>query len=115
MFSIRATPFTLLAMLVCVGAAAPPLLHGQSTYTSQLTGVVTDSSGAGGAGGGVVLTDEATNIPITTVTNANGVYVLTNLRPVSYSIRVEAPNFTSQERRGGALAASRRALLFFSL
>ena len=102
-------------MLVCVGAAAPPLLHGQSTYTSQLTGVVTDSSGAAVAGASVVLTDEATNIPITTVTNANGVYVLTNLRPVSYSIRVEAPNFTSQERRGVVLAVSQQATLDFSL
>jgi carboxypeptidase family protein len=99
--------------LLC--AVASPTLSAQSTYTSQLTGVVTDSSGAVIPGAKVILTDEATNIPTTVATNGNGVYVLTGLRPVTYSIRVEASNFAPQERKGVTLAVSQQATLDFTL
>src|SRR5689334_6176275 len=82
------------------------LLPAQSTYTAQLTGTVTDSSGAVVGGAKLILVDEATNVEATTVTDDRGVYVFTEVRPATYSIRVEAVNFASQERKGLVLAVS---------
>jgi hypothetical protein len=100
-------------LLLCV--AASPSLAAQSSFTSQLTGVVSDSSGAVVPGAKVILTDEATSISTTVTTNANGVYVLTNLRPATYMIRAEAQNLAPQERRGLVLAVSQQATLDFTL
>jgi hypothetical protein len=103
------------AVILFLCAADSPALHAQSSYTAQLTGVVTDSSGAVVPGAKVILTDEATNTITTVATNGNGAYVLTGLRPVTYSIRVEAPNFRAQERKGLVLAVSQQATLDFTL
>src|SRR5438876_12189475 len=69
----------------------------QSTYTSQLTGVVSDSSGAVLPGAKVTLTDEGTSIAANSVTNGSGIYLFTNVRPGTYTIRVEAAGLTPQE------------------
>jgi hypothetical protein len=87
----------------------------QSTYTAQLTGVVTDSSGGVIAGVKVTLTDQATNVPLTAATNAKGIYVLTGLRPATYTIRVEATNFGTQERKEVVLAVNQEAKIDFTL
>ena len=87
----------------------------QSTYTSQLTGVVSDSSGAVIPGAKVTLTDEGTNIAANNVTNGNGIYLFTGVRPGSYAIRVEAPGLAVQERKGLTLAVSQSATLNFTL
>src|SRR5216684_1207299 len=71
-----------------------PSLRAQSTYTAQLTGVITDSSGGVIASAEVILTDEATNVPASVTTNDKGIYVLTGLRPAKYTLRVEALGFT---------------------
>jgi hypothetical protein len=89
--------------------------YGQSSYTAQLSGVVTDSSGAVMPGAKVTLTDEGTGVPATNVTDSHGIYVFTGVRPATYSIRVEVPNFTVQERRGLVLAVSQQATLDFRL
>ena len=67
-----------------------PHSRAQSTYTAQLSGVVTDSSGGVIVGAKVILTDEATNVPTTAMTGKKGIYVLTGLRPARYTIRAEA-------------------------
>src|SRR5271166_4404576 len=87
----------------------------QSTYTAQLSGVVTDSSGAVIPGAKVTLKDEATGVGTTYSTDARGIYVFTGVRPATYSIRVEAPNLAAQERKGLTLAVSQQATLDFAL
>src|ERR1043166_8281554 len=87
----------------------------QSTYTFQLSGVVSDGSGAVIPGAKVTLTDEGTNIAANNVTNGTGIYQFTNVRPGTYTIRVEAPNLTPQERKGLTLAVSQSATLDFTL
>ena len=87
----------------------------QSTYTSQLTGVVSDASGAVIPGAKVTLTDEATNVALTSVSNGSGIYLFTGLRPGTYKIRAEAPNLTPQEHKSLNLAVSQRATLNFKL
>jgi Carboxypeptidase regulatory-like domain/TonB dependent receptor len=106
---LRVTLTILLAM------GTPALLFCQATYTAQLTGTVTDSSGGVLAGAKVILTDEATNIAATAYTDEQGVYVFTGLRPGSYMLRVEANNFASVERKNLVLAVNQRASLNVTL
>ncbi|HVS87933.1 MAG TPA: TonB-dependent receptor [Candidatus Acidoferrum sp.] len=92
-----------------------PSLHAQSTYTAQLTGVITDSSGGVIASAKVTLTDEATNVPASATTNDKGIYVLTGLRPGRYTLRAEATGFAPSERRGITLAVSQQTTLDLTL
>ena len=62
-----------------------------------------------------MLTDEATGVDTTATTDSRGVYVLTSLRPSTYSIRVEAPNLASAAKKGVVLAVSQQATLDFTL
>jgi hypothetical protein len=87
----------------------------QSTYTAQLTGVVTDSSGAVVPRAKVILTDDATNIAINTRTDERGTYVLTGIRPAKYTIRVEATDFAAQERKDVVLAVNQQATIDFTV
>jgi Carboxypeptidase regulatory-like domain/TonB dependent receptor len=90
-------------------------LHGQSTYTGKLSGEVTDSSGAVIAGAKVTLTDVTTNVKTTVTTDTKGVYVLTGLRPGTYTLLVEAQNLAPVERKDIVLAVSQEANLNFTL
>ncbi len=87
----------------------------QSTYTSQLTGIVSDSSGAVIPQAKVTLTDEGTNIAANNVTNGSGIYLFTGVRPGTYTIRVEASGLGTQERKGLTLAVSQSATVNFTL
>jgi hypothetical protein len=113
--SMRALGSSSILMMLFVLQIGTLPLRAQSTYTGQISGVITDSSGAVIPGAKVTLTDEATNLPTTATTNDSGVYVLTGLRPATYSIRVEAPNMVPQERRGVVLAVSQQSTLNFAL
>ncbi|HMI49931.1 MAG TPA: TonB-dependent receptor [Candidatus Saccharimonadales bacterium] len=93
----------------------PPLVHGQASYTSQLSGVVRDSSGGAIAGAKVTLTDVNTNVATATTTDTNGAYTLTGLRPANYTLRVEAADFAPDERTNVVLAASQAASIDFAL
>jgi hypothetical protein len=95
--------------------AFAPAIRAQASYTAQLTGVITDSSGGVIASAKITLTDEATNVPISTTTNDKGIYVLTGLRPAKYTLRAEAPGFNPAERRGITLAVSQQTTLDLSL
>ena len=101
--------------IILINIIAVPGTSAQSTYTAQLTGVVTDSSGAVVPGATVVLTDQGTNIAVTRETDNRGIYVFTGMRPSTYTIRVEAPNFASAERKDVVLAVSQQATLDFTL
>jgi hypothetical protein len=87
----------------------------QSTYTSQLTGIVTDSSGAVIPGARVTLVDEATGVVSNFNTDNRGIYVFTGIRPATYSIRVAAANMAPQERKGLVLAVNQQSTLDFTL
>src|SRR5215831_14839990 len=86
----------------------------QSTYTAQLTGVITDSSGGVIPGAKVTLTDDGTNVGSAHDTDGRGIYVFTGIRPSTYSIRVDAPGMNPQERKGVILAVSQQATLDFT-
>jgi Carboxypeptidase regulatory-like domain len=90
-------------------------LAAQSSYTAQLSGTVTDASGGVILGAKVILTDEDTGIGTTFLADSRGIYVFTGVRPAAYTIRVEAPNFKTQEHKGLVLAVSQQATLDFAL
>ena len=102
-------------LVLALGSLCVPSLLAQSSYTSQLSGVVTDSSGAVIPEVKVTLTDEATAVATASVTDDRGTYFFTGVRPATYSIRVDAPGFTPQQRTGLVLAVSQQATLDFSL
>lgn len=116
-FSKRSLNWGLAAVLIVFLFSIVAVTPGraQSTYTAQLTGVVTDSSGAVVPGAKVTLTDQGTNIGVTRETDTRGIYVFTGVRPSTYSIRVEAPNFATTERKDVVLAVSQQATLDFTL
>src|SRR5260370_32179723 len=90
-------------------------LAAQSSYTAQLSGAVSDVSGAVIPGAKVILTDEGTGIGATFLTDSRGIYVFTGVRPAAYTIRVEALSFKTQERKGLVLAVSQQTMLDFTL
>jgi hypothetical protein len=110
----RVTQALLLAILFFLSGMGTPLA-GQSTYTAQLTGVVTDASGGVVPNAKVTLTDQATSVSQSYATDGRGVYVFTGIRPGTYNIRAEAPNLGTRERKGMVLAVSQQATLDFTL
>ncbi len=73
--------------------------------TSDITGTVTDPSGAVIPGAKVTAINEGTNVPISTVTNSSGLYRVPNLNVGSYTVRVEAKGFKTYEQKGIELNA----------
>lgn len=106
---------TALLFFLFFAVAAFHPLAAQSSYTAQLSGVVTDSSGAVIPDAKVTLMDVATNVATNAVTDSRGIYFLTGLRPATYTLRVEAPNLAPAERTGIVLAVSQQATLDVTL
>lgn len=82
-------------LLSCV-----PILSAQRIL-GEITGVVTDPSGATVVNAKIVATDEATRRSWTTATNTEGIYRLGSLPPgTRYEIVVEAQGFKTSKQRG---------------
>src|SRR5712664_3672622 len=67
-------------------------LYGQ-IITGEITGTVTDPSGAAVPGATVTATCTATNASRTATTSDSGSYVLSNLPPCLYNLSVSAQGF----------------------
>lgn len=80
-------------VLVCVLAGSA---MAQQAAKATLTGTVTDPNGAVVAGVNVIATQTATGIRRTTVSNDEGLYVLADLAPGDYELRVEAKGFLTK-------------------
>lgn len=90
--------------LLCVFAAmpafalllAPPtLLHAQLAGQGQITGRVTDSTGAVIPHAAVTVTNQATGVKMVRSTSSSGVYLASPLNPGVYSVTVSARGFTT--------------------
>src|SRR5262245_18648752 len=77
----------LLSFLVLALGAVAQVQNG------QFTGTVTDPSGAAIANAKVTVTNEGTNLSVTTTTNQTGNFTANQLPVGSYKITVEAPGF----------------------
>src|SRR5437899_161279 len=85
--------FTL--MLALVGILFALAAYAQ-TPTGAIEGTVTDASGAAVPGAKVTITEQATQRTIPLTTNDLGRYSLRNLLPGPYTIKVEAPSFSTR-------------------
>jgi Carboxypeptidase regulatory-like domain len=91
-----------------------PALHAQTT--AQLSGVVTDSTGAVVPGATVTLVNEATQDARVVTTNSAGLYSFPALLPSSYTLKVTAKGFEPRNLTGIILhAGDERAVPAFAL
>src|SRR5262249_43819508 len=88
-----------LALLACSGTAF-------SQGLSTINGAVADSSGALVAGAKITVTEVDTGLPRETLSSAEGLYVLSSLRPTRYTMSVEAPGFRRYSASGITLQAN---------
>ena len=83
---MRTTVVRVLAVLALMFVFTS-LVFGQAE-TGQVTGTVTDPSGAIVAGAKVTITDVNTGASRTGTTNSSGSYTFTNLKPSTYDVVV---------------------------
>jgi hypothetical protein len=67
---------------------------------SQLTGIVTDQTGAMVPGATVTLTDPATGLVKETISESSGLYAIGGLNPATYNLKVVAKGFQIFEQTG---------------
>ena len=63
----------------------------------------------------VTITNDGTNVSTTATTDDHGLYLLTGLRPSTYTIKAEAAGFRTAENKNVVLAVDQQATLNFSL
>ena len=85
--------------LVLVAAVMGPCLMAQSLASGDITGTVSDPSGAVVPGTVVSLENDATGETRKTTTGANGAYRFSLLPPGNYTLTVSAPNFSKAESK----------------
>jgi len=91
------TALLLLFVAVLIGGAAP--VAAQSTY-SAIQGTVVDEQGGILPGVTITVTNTATGLVRTAVTNERGFYRIPNLPPGPYLLKAELTGFAIHERRG---------------
>jgi hypothetical protein len=79
---------TCLAVLLCPGEV-------RSQAVSRINGTVTDQTGAGVPDAKVTVTNVDTNVSQTTVTTSAGTYLIVDLIPGNYNVKVEKAGFKS--------------------
>src|ERR1700740_1415490 len=80
-------------------------LQGQSVISGDITGSVTDPSGASIPGAAIALTNLSTNVSEKTTTNAQGSYRFAFVPRGTYQIKVSASGFQNQARSGIVVTA----------
>jgi len=101
-----------LAVLLLLALA--PAAYSQEVRSS-ITGVVTDPSGAPIVGAKLTATNAATNVAVTTQTNATGSYLTPFLAPGRWELTAEASGFKKYVRRDILLQAQDRARIDIAL
>lgn len=95
--SRKHTLMTVIILLLATVSLYTAPSFGQATSTGTVVGTITDPTGAVVAGAMVTLTEAATSTVRTTTTSASGQYVLVNVPPGDYAIRVTKTGFSTSE------------------
>jgi hypothetical protein len=85
--------------MACAGAFAQT--------NSELTGIVTDQTGAFVGGAKITLTDPATGAVHTTTSGDTGFYTIPGLNAANYNLKVTAKGFENYEQKGVVIDISR--------
>jgi len=109
--SMCSKALSLTFLLLC----AAGLLFAQASYTSQIRGTVTDPTGAVIQNATITITNDATGISTVAHSGQQGLYILTGLRPATYTLRAEATGFRTSERKNVVLAVSQETTIDFPL
>jgi hypothetical protein len=97
-----------IAAVMSLAFIAAVLCFGQA-FTANLTGVLSDASGAVIPNATVTLTNQGTNEKRTTTTTGEGRYLFSQLLPGAYSLSAEAPGFKAFVQSGIVLNANQTA------
>jgi hypothetical protein len=89
--------------------AATPVLFGQGGESTQILGIVEDTSGAVVPAVTVTVTNVATGQQRQVITGDSGNYVVTNITPGEYTVRAEKTGFKSEIRSGLILQLNQKA------
>lgn len=88
------------ALLLFIGIMGTcPICQAQGVYGS-VQGIITDSSGAVIPGVEVTAREVSTGFVQTTITNGNGIYVISSMRPGTYTISAHRAGFSDVRRAG---------------
>src|SRR5713101_6765946 len=104
----RVTVMTLAVFLVCA-----PLFA--QTDTGRILGSVSDQTQAVVVGAAVTITDTQRGLTRNLTSNESGEYLVTNLLPGVYTVRVAAPGFKNVERRNVGLEVATDVRIDFVL
>lgn len=94
----------LLLTLLC---AASPRLRGQATTAGELSGIVTDPTGAVIPGASLTISRPSTGFSRTVSANADGSFDIADLQPGTYSLRASAKGFSDAVYNGVAIFTGR--------
>jgi hypothetical protein len=104
MLTVQGCVRGLTALAVAMILASGAVLFAQAD--ARFTGTVLDQSGAAVAGATVVVKDEKTGVERTVLSNAEGRYLVTNLKPSVYTLRATFKDFAPLEYTGMQLVAA---------
>ena len=102
-----------LALALVAGILSPGVMA-QST-NAQLSGQISDPSGAVIAGAEIKAVNTATNVPYSAVSNGAGIYILSELLAGPYQVSIHAPGFGAVQRSGMVLSTGDHLSLNFTL
>jgi hypothetical protein len=100
--------FTLLVLFVVIGTHCSATIVFAQAGKAEVTGEVRDQNGAAINQSRVVATEVATEQAYSAAVNESGDYTITNLKPGTYNIAVEASGFKRFVREGVRLATGER-------
>lgn len=103
-----------LVMVLCsilIGSFAVAAPAAQQAATATLSGRVVDPRGAVIVGAQITVKNRATGIQRETKTNDQGLFVLTNLAPGEYEVRIKANGFNEKSYSSVVLQVGQRAAL----
>ncbi|MGH9713197.1 MAG: carboxypeptidase regulatory-like domain-containing protein [Candidatus Acidiferrales bacterium] len=91
-----------IALSMCIFAVPlflllPEMAFGQGETTSSIVGQVSDASGAAVPSATVTVTNKDTGLKRSATTDDSGRFNFPQLKPGTYSVKVEAPGFESQQ------------------
>jgi hypothetical protein len=90
------------------------MLNAQSNRAT-ITGTVTDSTGALVGGAEITATNTDTNVSTKTVSNQDGIYVVPNLAPGTYTVEFKKEGFQAEQRPAVTLISTQVAKIDASL
>jgi TonB family protein len=85
---------------ICAFALIANGIGGMAQTQGEITGVITDSRGAGIRGANVIVTNTTTGATRTVTSNDAGVYRFSALLPAIYTLRIDKPGFRTARRSG---------------